>query len=398
MRRFVLPISLLVAIAAASLFVAFTPKAFETEVADGSIMGVPAVPNGTVAGSDSGVYDVRIPVCGKDTIGKFCLRGVAVDDMAAAIEIFDRSGPAESLNYLLEKLDAGAEWSQECHQMIHIIGHEAARLYPIADVVAVDNRMCQDGYLDGAMEGFSDYSAEPEFWEGIRTLCLPMRAAGDGWKASSCAHSIGHAIAFRGVGTYREAVLYCDVLPEDLRSSCGSGAIMGIVNPVEGSAVTDMGLPVYSTLDPEIIDATCTDIPVIYATACLSILWTMYPSSWGKEQLLDRLADVCPTSLVVHYCYDGYGSALYQKTYATADERGETSAEVTRAAGLVLQECYALPATGVAGCVQGVTYSAVWWYTTVHSSGKGYASMCPGIPSKWRPSCEAAEDAVLSGY
>lgn len=379
----------------ASLYVALVPQ---TATTDAPTTDTPAPLDVQTEGLPTGSYDPRVPVCDAPTQGEFCIKGIAAEDLNAALKIFDSSGPADALNYLLKKLDAGAEWSQQCHQMIHIIGHEAARLYPIADVVAVDNRMCQDGYLDGAMEGFSDYSDDAAFWEGITNLCLPMRTKGDVWKATSCAHSIGHAIAFRGVGNYRDAVRYCDALPEDLRGACGGGTIMGIVNPVEGSAVSDLGLPVYSTLDPKIIDATCTDIPLVYAEPCLSIQWTMYPSSWGKKQLLDRLAGVCPGSLVVHYCYDGYGSALYQKTLPTADERGETAAEVTGAARPLLQECYALPADGVAGCVQGVTYSAVWWYTTVHSSGGGYTSMCPEIPSKWRPSCETAERAVLSGY
>lgn len=398
MRRFTLYIPLLAALLAASLYVAFVPQTSQTANPDAPTTDTSAPLDAQTERSPTGSYDPRVPVCGATTEGEFCINGTAAEDLNAALAIFDSSGPADSLNYLLEKLDDGAEWSQQCHQMIHIIGHDAARLYPIADVIAVDNRMCQDGYLDGAMEGFADYSDDAAFWEGIKTLCLPMRAQGDAWKASSCAHSIGHAIAFRGVGNYREAVRYCDALPEDLQGSCGGGAIMGIVNPVEGSAVSDLGLPVYSTLDPKGIDATCTDIPLVYAEPCLSIQWTMYPSSWGKRQLLDRLAVVCPGSLVVHYCYDGYGSALYQKTLPTADERGETAAEVTGAARPLLQECYALPAEGIAGCVQGVTYSAVWWYTTVQSSGTGYTSMCPEIPSKWRPSCEVAEEAVLSGY
>lgn len=398
MRRFTLPVSLLVALITASLYVALAPRTSQPDTTDIPATEASTSPEIQTEDSPPGSYDPRVPVCGATTKGEFCIEGSAAEDLDAALAIFDRSGPTESLNYLLDKLDAGAEWSQQCHQMIHIIGHEAARLYPIADVVAVDNRMCQDGYLDGAMEGFSDYSDDVEFWEGIKNLCLPMRAEGDAWKATSCAHSIGHAIAFRGVGNYREAIRYCDALPEDLRSSCGGGAIMGIVNPVEGSAVSDLGLPVYSTLDPKIIDATCTDIPVVYAEPCLSIQWTMYPSSWDKRQLLDRLAVVCPDSLVVHFCYDGYGSALYQKTLPTADERGETAAEVTGAARPLLQECYRLPTVGIAGCVQGVTYSAVWWYTTVQSSGNGYTSMCPEVPSKWRQSCETAEEAVLSGY
>lgn len=398
MRRFTLPVSLLVALITASLYASLAPRTSQPDTTDTPATEASTSPIIQTEGSPTGSYDPRVPVCGATTKSEFCIKGAAAEDLDAALTIFDRSGPAESLNYLLDKLDAGAEWSQQCHQMIHIIGHEAARLYPIADVIAVDNRMCQDGYLDGAMEGFSDYSDDVEFWEGIKNLCLPMRAEGDAWKATSCAHSIGHAIAFRGVGNYREAIRYCDVLPEDLRSSCGGGAIMGIVNPVEGSAVSDLGLPVYSMLDPKIIDATCTDIPVVYAEPCLSIQWTMYPSSWNKRQLLDRLAVVCPDSLVVHFCYDGYGSALYQKTLPTADERGETAAEVTGAARPLLQECYGLPTVGIAGCVQGVTYSAVWWYTTVQSSGDGYTSMCPEIPSKWRKSCETAEKAVLSGY
>lgn len=398
MRRFTLILPILAALLAAVLYLVLAPRTAPTDTSASPTTEVPAPTDTPTEESPTGSYDPRVPACGSTAKGEFCIQGTAAEDLDAALEIFDSSGPADSLNYLLGKLDAGAEWSQQCHQMIHVIGHEAARLYPIADVVAVDNRMCQDGYLDGAMEGFSDYSTDEEFWEGIKNLCLPMRAQGDAWKATSCAHSIGHAIAFRGVGNYREAVHYCDALPADLRSSCGGGAIMGIVNPVEGSAVSDLGLPVYSTLDPKIIDATCTDIPLVYAEPCLSIQWTMYPPSWGKRQLLDRLADVCPRSLAVHYCYDGYGSALYQKTLPTADDRGETSAEVTGAARPLLQECYALPADGVAGCVQGVTYSAVWWYTTVQSTGKGYDSMCPEIPSKWRPSCAAAEKAVLSGY
>lgn len=353
---------------------------------------------GSQTSIEEAVYDARVPLCGKTEGAQFCVKDTAARDLDAALSIFDKSGPAEALDYLLEKLEGGAEWSQQCHQMIHIIGHEAARLYPIADVVAVDNRMCQDGYLDGAMEGFSDYSNDEDFWKGIAEMCVPMIEAQDAWKATSCAHSIGHAIAFRGVGNYREAVRYCDAIPEMLRNSCGGGAIMGIVNPVEGSAVSDLGLPVYSTLDPEIIDATCTGIDLVYAEPCLSIQWTMYPGDWGKEELLSRLRNVCPGTISPFYCFDGYGSALYQKTLPTADERGETAQEIYEVSIPLLDECYELVKEGIPGCVQGVTYSAVWWYTTVHSSGDGYISMCPAVRPAWRDKCVGSERTVLSGY
>ena len=343
-------------------------------------------------------YDARIPLCGKTEGEQFCVKGSAARDLSAALSIFDKSGPAEALDYLSEKLEGGVEWSQQCHQMIHIIGHEAARLYPIAEVVAVDNRMCQDGYLDGAMEGFSDYSTDDEFWKGIAEMCVPMIEAQDSWKASSCAHSVGHAIAFRGVGNYREAVQYCDAIPEMLRSACGGGAIMGIVNPVEGSAVSDLGLPIYSTLDPKIIDATCAGIELLYAEPCLSIQWTMYPGEWDKETLLTRLGKVCPSTISPFYCFDGYGSALWQKTLPTADARGETAEEIYEVSVPLLEECYGLGKEGASGCVQGVSYSAVWWYTTVHSSGDGYISMCPAVQPAWREKCAGAERTVLSGY
>ena len=357
------------------------------------------------AGATAGVqvvdgveYDARVPVCKPEVSMKFCVSGQAALDLNEAMGVFTKSGPAAALKILENKMEAGVEWVKECHQMIHIIGHEAARLYPIADVVAVDNRMCQDGYLDGAMEGYADYTSEEEFWEGISTMCDPMIAQGDMWKATSCAHSVGHAIAFRGVGNYREAVKYCDAINKELRDACGGGAVMGIVNPVEGSAVTDLGLPVYSTLDPKIIDATCTGIELVYASPCLSILWTMYPSDWSAEKLLTRLLDLCPKSLDVDRCFDGYGSALYQKNLQTVDERGEEPQAVYDAAYPLLQRCYELPKAGVGACVQGVTYSAIWWYTTVHSSAEGYLSLCPSVKAEWRDRCLGAEREVKSGY
>ena len=365
----------------------------------------PANSEGAAVSDDQGEPDTskmkldpRVPVCEQVEDGKFCVSGRAALDLDEAIRVFDKQGPGASMAFMEAKLSEGASWVRECHQMIHIIGHEAARLYPIQEVVAVDNRMCQDGYLDGAMEGFADYSDEQEFWDGIASMCDPMLESGDRWKASSCAHSVGHAIAFRGVGNYRDAVKYCDAINKDLRDACGGGAIMGIVNPVEGSAVSDLGLPKYSTQDPKIIDATCTDIEQIYASVCLSILWTMYPDSWEAQVLLDRLLGLCPTSLDVDRCFDGYGSALYQKNLPTADERGETPEEVYAAAEPLLKRCYDLPASGIGGCVQGVTYSAIWWYTTVHSSDKGYISMCPVVKKQWQDRCGVAEREVRSGY
>jgi hypothetical protein len=342
--------------------------------------------------------DPRVPVCEQVSGDRFCVSGQAALDLDEAMQVFEAQGPAAAMKLLETKLSEGASWVRECHQMIHIIGHEAARLYPIREVVAVDNRMCQDGYLDGAMEGFADYSDEQEFWDGISVMCDPMIENGDRWKASSCAHSVGHAIAFRGVGNYREAVKYCDAIAETLRDACGGGAIMGIVNPVEGSAVSDLGLPKYSTLDPKIIDATCTGIEQIYASVCLSILWTMYPDTWEAQVLLDRLLGLCPKSLDVDRCFDGYGSAVYQKNLPTADERGESAEEVYSAAEPLLERCYKLPKDGVGGCVQGVTYSAIWWYATVHSSVEGYISMCPVVKEPWRERCAGSEREVSSGY
>lgn len=399
MKRWIFP-ALGVVLMAASAMVYVAVGGTDSSVPTGPTATTGAGPTAEPEATEGyGVkFDPRVPVCGQGNNVKFCVKGQAALDLNEAMLVFEKSGPAAALKILETKLAEGAAWVKECHQMIHIIGHEAARLYPIRDVVDVDNRMCQDGYLDGAMEGFADYTNENEFWAGIKTMCSPMMDEGDMWKATSCAHSVGHAIAFRGVGNYRDAVKYCDVLHPSLQDACGGGAVMGIVNPVEGSAVSDLGLPKYSTLDPEVIDETCTDIPLVYAKPCLSILWTMYPDDWSAEKLLGRLLDLCPRSLDEDRCFDGYGSALYQKNLQTVDERGETAEDVYAAAYPLLQECYGLPKNGVGACVQGVTYSAIWWYTTVRSTAAGYRSMCEDVPVNWRDRCLGAEREVRSGY
>lgn len=339
--------------------------------------------------------DARIPVCGVAEGVTFCVDGAAAEALGKAMVVFDKEGPAAALALLEGQLANGAEWVDQCHQMIHIIGHQAARDYPMPEVLAVDNRMCQDGYVDGAMEGFADYSEEQEFWDGVRDLCLPFMQ--DSWKAQSCAHGMGHALAFRGVMDYKEAVHYCDLLPKEIRFSCGGGVIMGLTNPVDGSAISVAGIPKHTSQPPEEIDKTCDGIRLEYAEPCLTILWTLYPGDWDAETLLERLHRVCQTAASADHCYDGYGSALYKKSLLSIEERGETPEVVRESALRIAAECEKV-GDGEAWCIQGVAYSAAWWWTTLKSTMDGYISICADLKPTVQERCEVAEAEMRRGY
>jgi hypothetical protein len=172
---------------------AIVPIAYLAADRDSSETSTPTTSTPAATASESSA--ALVPICGKADGATFCVTGEAADALSAAFDVLDASGPADALAYLDEQLRAQVSWVDQCHQMIHILGHESARRYSMPEILAIDNRMCQDGYLDGAMEGFADYSDDDTFWDGVRTLCVPF--IGHSWKASSCGHGMGHALAQR---------------------------------------------------------------------------------------------------------------------------------------------------------------------------------------------------------
>jgi hypothetical protein len=333
-----------------------------------------------------------VPYCDEGTYA-FCVGGEPAEVLTEAMNIFDVDGPAAALLHIQSYVDSGVGWTDQCHQMLHVVGHEAARAVPMEEVFEIDNRLCQDGFLDGAMEGFADYTTEEEFWRGVEQLCRPLA----GWKAQSCAHGMGHAIAFRVAVDHREAANFCDLVPEPIRFSCVGGVVMGITQPVDGSALTKAGAPKYTDQPPEVIDQTCEGLKLEYSSACYTLLWTLYPSAWDADTLLTRLDKVCAVSQSPEHCYDGYGSALYQRRLMPIETRGETGQEVRAAAVPLIDECLVL-GENAPWCMQAFSYSAAWWYTTLHSTMQGYVSMCDEVSGESKKRCLDGEDEIRRGY
>lgn len=332
---------------------------------------------------DPAQFAERIVQCGQAAAGEACFRAEELAAVTDIVAMVHSHSPTAALDEMRRQLDAGAVWAGNCHNVAHAVGHEATVTYTLLELFDMDERMCTDGFLDGVMEGFADATSGAEFWLGVRHLCdtYPVNS----WKASSCAHGIGHALVRRVDRTYAAAATHCLLLQEVLQSSCGTGVMMALAvfANMAGGTTADTG-----TAGIDALVRTCDDLAPSITYPCLFKVWILAPATTDPEQLISAMADNCTRQVAAEVCFMGVGYAIFEKVANSIEARGETPAETQQQAAVLLERCREF-GDGAAGCAYGIGWASAVWHESSNSSTAGFASPCVLVDAVLSDGCSA---------
>ncbi len=170
----------------------------------------------------------------------------------------------------------------DCHLVLHLIGHEAYRIQgeDLESLFSANKgRMCLGGFLHGVEAEVAATGDQKTLWR----LCGAMRARN--LNNGPCYHGAGHT-AFESTGNVHDSLAFCDSLkggPESDLSNCYRGVFSEVGNAM-GGGDTNTGLPKQALVDPEqnIFPGRpfelCRALPEQYAASCYSQLAKRYHS------------------------------------------------------------------------------------------------------------------------
>lgn len=331
--------------------------------------------------------DPRVPTC-TNVQQLSCFSGASASALSDLLRVLDAEGPDAALAALRSAVDTTPAWVAQCHDMAHVLGQAAGRAHSPVGLLGLDQRLCLEGFSHGILEGFSQVATDAEFVAMSAELCNAFTPGS--WEGENCAHSVGHAVALRPHDSLAAVFLGCDALPEDLRQSCGSGAVMALASP---TASFDPPAP----LDPNEVDSLCVSIDERYQPSCFTTLWQFYPASLDAAVVLDRLDRVCQEAMSLD-CFEGLGVAAYFKGLGA--DRGETPDTVYARSLVALDVCDIADreTSAASACAKGIGASAALWWSTLGWSFDSFRSPCTAISAQdIAAGCTAGEQGQASG-
>ncbi len=217
-----------------------------------------------------------------------------------------------------------------CHQMAHVIGRTAARVY--GDLPTTYDRgdpFCGSGYHHGAMEAVVAETEPDKILEEADALCADpgQRYKQQPFYHFSCPHGLGHG--FMAMLEYEliEALEACDAALTDARNKeyCYSGVFMQNMIDEDTSNQFSKHLKADQPYYP------CTDVPTRYKYQCYQQQTTYALHTQGHD--FAKVFDLCATAVEVDFrlaCYHALGKEAARDSiehYATGV--GETTSTNT---------------------------------------------------------------------
>ncbi len=169
--------------------------------------------------------------------------------------------PFKAFTRLREMLLEEPELYNECHGIMHQLGHESFEVFGFQEAMRAQDALCGGGYVHGIIEARFGLLNEKEILGVLPTLCEEGNSA--------CFHGLGHGLM---ITTYLDTVAslaYCDLLSESGRSDCYDGVWMHIFD-LEESGAHDLSEPLapISQADLEDYAARCNATDSRYKTNC----------------------------------------------------------------------------------------------------------------------------------
>ena len=199
------------------------------------------------------------------------------------------AGPSAALKSLHESSSTRVLLGSMCHELEHAIGQEAFSLsMDVALTMRHADTKCQYGYVHGVLESYAKQSSRASVESSFVTVCAQFDNPTDTpLLIVECTHGLGHAASIIENQSMSKAVLLCDLLGAQTRSSvyCAGGVLMEYGQSLlkrtsgVGSAASGAHGPGMSVLTPGEARNPCESIPDRYKAQC----WARISLFWGGE-------------------------------------------------------------------------------------------------------------------
>lgn len=194
----------------------------------------------------------------------------------------------------------------ECHQLMHLVGHEAYQKYGNdfeSALKANQGRLCLSGYT----HGIEAQAATSRDREQLFVFCklLKERGLNDG----PCYHGAGHS-AFEYTKNVRDSLLFCDSLaggPEQDLTNCYRGIFSEVGNAMNGNdANTSTAIaPLVDreqSIDPEKPFLVCDMLAKTYQDSCYSQVTKVLYKSNDKISSIKSCLRASPELRIQRMC------------------------------------------------------------------------------------------------
>jgi hypothetical protein len=169
--------------------------------------------------------------------------------------------PYKAFTRLREMLVAEPELYNECHGIVHQLGHEAFEVFGFQDAMRMQDALCGGGYVHGIIEARFGMLNETQILGVLPSLCEEGNSA--------CFHGLGHGLMITTYLDTDASLAYCDLLADDGRSDCYDGVWMHIFDLEEsGSHDLSQQQVAMSQQDIEDYASRCYGANSRYKTNC----------------------------------------------------------------------------------------------------------------------------------
>lgn len=142
-------------------------------------------------------------------------------------DIIQKQDPLVAMKRL-DQIQQNDSWVQgQCHQIIHVIGHNAYKKYGSVDgAMKYTNELCWSGYYHGVMEAYMAQYNDQQLMAKMPDICH-QTSKSYSFDYYNCLHGLGHGVTIRFDNDIMKGLPFCKALVGSWeQQSCYSGAFM----------------------------------------------------------------------------------------------------------------------------------------------------------------------------
>ncbi len=290
--------------------------------------------------------------------------------------VLERDIPAALAQIKSEYVTSGYVQSQ-CHPLMHVIGHAAAKRYPdVGEAFSHGDGFCWSGYYHGVMETVVSTVPRRDIVSRIDSICASVPGKERyGFDYYNCVHGLGHGVMVMTDNELFEALTICDSLTGSWeQSSCYGGVFMENVM-VDNRNHKTKYLKASDPLYP------CNAVDGKYKNAC----WLMQTSYMLKT----TGGDFAPLFGLCAQADPGYVDTCLHSL--GRDASGTTVSDIARTREICLMGPDDHAKTQ---CIVG----AVKDFVSYHHSDREAKALCETLPETIRPACLSTTESYYQSF
>lgn len=190
----------------------------------------------------------------------------------------------------------------ECHGMVHEVGHEAFEIFGFDKAMEYQDGLCGSGYIHGVIEAKFGYLDTKNILNELSTICTDNKSA--------CFHGVGHGLMIVNDLDITKSLEYCDKLTKIGQKNCYEGVWMHQFDLEETGARPENIMSTSSDIGKfgQDNEALCRNTLNKYKTSCYFYLPRIY--AHVVEEPLFNLESLCGMIKINEYrvtCLVGTG-------------------------------------------------------------------------------------------